>query len=225
MTILTREKLVDGSFRNGLDMPSDLTWSDAELDRSLATTLQARPGGAMWIFAYGSLMWNPLIAFDEQRIATLDGWHRSFCVRSISYRGTPERPGRVLALEPGGQVRGMALRLNEDQAATELRLLWAREMCSGVYRPLWAPLLLDDGRTVTAIVFVVNPTQPLYEPDATVASVARIVADAAGVVGSNADYVHALDTALADRGLRDPYIEAIVDEIGRDKDGAAQPGA
>jgi len=95
---------------------------------------------------------------------------------------------------------GVALRL-DDQTATGFRLLWARGMCSGVFGLLWAPIALEDGRTVSAIVFVVNPGQPLYEPDATVTTVARIVAEAAGVVGPNADRVHVLDTALADHGL------------------------
>jgi len=199
-------------------MPSHLSWSDADLERSLTGMLRARPDGAIWVFAYGSLMWNPLLAFDEQRTARLDGWHRSFCVRSISGRGSPERPGRVLALEPGGQVQGVALRLNDDQAASELRLLWTREMGSGDYHPIWAPVALDGGREVAAIVFIVNPEQPLYEPDATVATVARIVADAAGVFGPNADYIRALDAALADRGLRDPYVDAIVGELERGKD-------
>ena len=218
MTILTRDKLIDGSFRSGLKMPSHLSWSEADIERSLGETLRARPAGAIWVFAYGSLMWNPLLAFDEQRTATLDGWQRSFCVRSISGRGSPERPGRILALEPGGRGQGVALRLNDDQAASELRLLWTREMSSGDYHPIWAPLALDDGREVAAIVFVINPEQPLYESDATVATVARIVADAAGVFGPNADYIHALDAALADRGLRDPYVDAIVGELKRCQD-------
>lgn len=133
MTILTRENLIDGSFCSSLGMPSHLSWSEAELERSLKEILDARPDGLVWIFAYGSLVWNPLLPFDELQIATLDGWHRSLCVRSVSGRGSPERPGRVLALEPGGQVQGVALRLPEDQAVSELRLLWAREMGSGVY--------------------------------------------------------------------------------------------
>ncbi|NMG17599.1 gamma-glutamylcyclotransferase [Aromatoleum bremense] len=223
MTILTRKNLIDGSFRGSLDMPSHLSRSDADLDRSLDEILQARPDGAIWVFAYGSLIWNPLLAFAEQCTATLDGWHRSFCVRSISGRGRLEWPGRVLALEPDGQVQGVALRLNDDQAAAELRLLWTREMGSGVYRPLWSQVTLGDGREVAAIVFVVNPEQPLYEPDATVATVARIVVEAAGVFGRNADYLHALDAALADRGLRDPYIDAIVCALTRGKDGTPQP--
>ena len=48
---------------------------------------------ALWIFGYGSLIWNPGFAFDDRVVARLDGWHRSFCMRSIHYRGTVEVPG------------------------------------------------------------------------------------------------------------------------------------
>src|SRR5215475_1826444 len=98
MTILTRENLGNGSYRSGLAMPAHLAWSEAQVEQSLAETWARRPQGPVWVFAYGSLMWNPLIHCAEQRTATLQGWHRSFCLSSISGRGRPERPGRVLSL-------------------------------------------------------------------------------------------------------------------------------
>lgn len=220
MTILTRENLIDGSFRSRLGIPSHLALSDAELERSLHDILNARPDGPIWIFAYGSLLWNPLLAYDELQSATLDGWQRSFCVRSVCGRGSPERPGRVLALEPGRQVQGVALRLREKRAESELRMLWAREMVSGAYRPLWIRVMLDEGHEVPAITFVANPDQAPYEADAKVQTVARIVADATGAFGTNAQYVHMLHSALARHGLRDPYVDAIVSELQRSDDGA-----
>lgn len=213
MTILTRANLIDGSFVSGLAMPAHLSWSDAELERSLARAWDTRPDGAIWVFAYGSLMWNPLFEFQDRQTATLDGWHRSFCLHSVCGRGSLERPGRVLALEPGGQVQGVALRLHDDQAAAELRLLWTREMAGGDYHPLWAPVMLEDGRKVTAMAFVINPDRPLYDPDATAPTVARIAAEAAGAFGRNVDYVHALHDALTERGLHDTYVDAIVREL------------
>ncbi|HJV25946.1 MAG TPA: gamma-glutamylcyclotransferase [Aromatoleum sp.] len=215
MTILTRENLLASSFRRNSDLPSDFWWSDAELDRSLEIAWRARPEGAIWVFAYGSLIWNPLFAFEERQAASLDGWHRSFCLRSVSHRGSPDRPGRVLALEPGGQVQGVALRLHDDQIAAELRLLWMREMASGDYHPLWAPVILEDGREVRAMTFTINPERPLYDPDTTVETVAQIAAEATGIFGTNADYVLALDRALAEHGLQDAYVDAIACELRR----------
>jgi cation transport protein ChaC len=210
MTILTRENLGDGSYRTRLAMPEHLAWSEAQVEASLAEAWALRPEGPVWVFAYGSLMWNPLLACAEQRTATLAGWHRSFCLRSISGRGRPERPGRVLSLQPGGVVQGLALRLDEATARDELRLLWTREMPSGAYRPLWMPVTLSDGAGITAIAFVADPDHPLHEPDESAQTVARLVEAAAGAFGPNIDYVRALAATLGERALHDPYVDEIV---------------
>ena len=55
----------------------------------------------VWIFAYGSLMWNPGFAAAESEPAVLCGYHRRFCIVSRMYRGTPETPGLVLGLDCG----------------------------------------------------------------------------------------------------------------------------
>src|SRR3954465_11092557 len=79
--------------------------------------LRERPE-PVWIFAYGSLMWNPEMPFAERRPALLHGYHRSFCLYSRDYRGTQERPGLVLGLDRGGSCQGIVYRLPpEGQAA------------------------------------------------------------------------------------------------------------
>ncbi|MNT86431.1 ChaC-like protein [compost metagenome] len=88
-------------------------------------------------------------------------------------------------------------------------------MCSGVYRPIWNPLVLENGEKVQAIVFAANTEQALYEADASVPTVARLAAKAAGVFGSNADYILGLDTALADRGISDQYVSQIAQSMRR----------
>lgn len=213
MTKLTRSLLTDGGVRELLAMPSHLSWTDAELETSLQQFLAFRPSEALWIFAYGSLIWNPLMPFDEQQDACLSGWRRSFCIRTISARGTPENPGRVLGLERGGQTQGVAYRLPASIALDELRLLWAREMGSGVYLPVWAPLQLANGETAMGIVFVANPDQPLFEMDTSVATVARLAAKAAGVFGTNVEYIDNLYAALHQRGMADAYLSEIVQQM------------
>lgn len=220
MTILTRENLSDGSYRRRLGVPEHLAWSEAQIAQSFAETWARRPAGAVWLFAYGSLMWNPLLHFDGERAATLAGWHRSFCLRSISGRGSPDRPGRVLSLQPGGEVQGVVLRFDDEGAAArELRLLWDREMSSGAYRPQWMTVTLADATRVEAVAFLSNPDHGQHEADECVATVARQVSVARGKFGPNIDYVHALARALHERGLRDAYVEAIaraLDDAPRD---------
>src|SRR6202045_2340993 len=88
----------------------------------------------VWLFAYGSLMWNPEMPFAERRPALLHGYHRRFCLYSRDYRGTPERPGLVLGLDRGGSCHGIAYRLPPERTAAALDRIWAREMTGFVYR-------------------------------------------------------------------------------------------
>lgn len=208
MTTLTRDHLLNGSFRSG--MPSHSSLTDEQLERSLADVLAARPQGPVWVFAYGSLIWNPLLTFDARSAGTLHGWRRSFCVRSVSVRGCEKWPGRVLGLERGGQVRGVAFRLHDDQVDTELRVLWSREMAGGVYHPLWTRVALDDGQEAAAITFVANVEHSQFESDACASTVSRIAARAVGAFGSNAEYIRSLGKALTDHGLNDPYVDEII---------------
>ncbi|NWA03284.1 gamma-glutamylcyclotransferase [Pseudomonas gingeri] len=209
--MLTKHQITSGAYlENFGEVPKEIMWTLERIERSMRDTLATRPtSGDLWIFGYGSLLWNPLLSFAGQQPATLHGWHRSFCMRIIAGRATVETPGRMLALEPGGSTQGVAFRLTEQVAQEELLLLWIREMPTGAYRPLWAPLSLDDGTQVTALVFVAEPDHPLYEADARIESIAPFIAEASGPMGSNADYVHKLNRALCEVGFVDAYIDAL----------------
>ena len=116
---LTREDLENGRMRQLLAAsghgPRPLT--DEELDASIRCVLAGvRTGEDVWIFAYGSLLWNPLLEHDERRPATLRGFHRRFCLWSRMGRGTPDQPGLVLGLDLGGSCHGLAYRLPAAQA-------------------------------------------------------------------------------------------------------------
>jgi cation transport protein ChaC len=215
--MLTRNAIASGAYLENFEaLPEGLRWSRERIEQSLASTMrERRHPGDIWIFAYGSLIWNPLLDFAEQRPAVLHGWHRSFCLRIVAGRGTPEVPGRMLALEPGGSTQGVAFRLCETSAAEELRLMWIREMVAGSYCPRWADITLDDGSTARAIVFTANPAGPQHEADASVATVAPMVAAASGFFGTNADYVFRLRQALQELGAQDDYIAALADELQR----------
>ena len=94
------------------DDPSALeVLSDAELRPGLDAIVAGREGSDLWVFAYGSLMWNPEFPVAERRIGTVRGFHRRFCLLQRRFRGTPDRPGFVLALDRGGLCRGVAFRL------------------------------------------------------------------------------------------------------------------
>jgi glutathione-specific gamma-glutamylcyclotransferase len=128
--IISRSALQDGSFLAAVRaVPGVQVRSDAEIEASLTETLAARPtSDPIWVFGYGSLMWNPAFAFAERRSATLHGWHRRFCLWMRLGRGTAERPGLTLALDRGGVTHGVAFRLPKDDEWSELMLIWRREM-------------------------------------------------------------------------------------------------
>lgn len=214
---LTREALQSGAYLDSFISSFDaISWSVESIEESLEKIMQQRPGnGDVWIFAYGSLMWNPLLNFDRRQVATLNGWHRSFCLRMTGGRANPTTPGRMLALEPGGVTEGLAYRLSPYAIEEELRLVWIREMATGFYQPIWTKVKLADGTTATAIAFVADPVRPQYEKDAGVLTVAPLVASATGSFGTNADYVLKLEAALADSGLRDAYVEVLSSEMKR----------
>ena len=49
----------------------------------------------VWIFAYGSLMWDAEFPCAQSEPALLRGWHRSFCLYSYDYRGTRAQPQQI----------------------------------------------------------------------------------------------------------------------------------
>jgi cation transport protein ChaC len=194
---------------------------DEQLSASLQQTLRARPAGAgWWIFAYGSLLWNPLFPVAEMRIAKLRGLHRRFCLWSLASRGTPELPGLVLGLEHGGSCRGVALRLPAPLALDELHLLWRREMVVGSYCPRWVRLD-DGGRGLVALAFVVRRDHPQYAGRLPEDRKVEVLASAAGAFGSSLDYLERTRIALIAHGIIDPYLEALSQAVARTR--IAQP--
>jgi cation transport protein ChaC len=232
---LTREDLENGRMRrlwseceNG---PRPL--SDEELDASIEGVLSgACPGADIWVFAYGSLIWNPLFHYDERRPATLRGFHRRFCLWSVMGRGSPEQPGLVLGLDRGGACCGLVYRLPAGKAANELRLLWRREMVVGSYVPRWARIETASGdgggrcvEELRALVFMVNHGHPNYAGRLAFDAVAHALASARGHLGSSADYLFHTVDALATHGLRDAYLERLCERVRSRRAGPAMPDA
>jgi cation transport protein ChaC len=214
--MLTRQTIDSGAYLEHFAALPNL-WTTDRIEQSLAETMNSKPVGTddVWIFAYGSLMWNPLMHFDRRQVASLHGWHRSFCLRMEVGRASVEMPGRMLGLEPGGHTQGVALKLSRSTMADELRRVWIREMVLGSYRPGWAPVKLDDGSATHAIAFIADTSGAQYAADSRVSTVAPLLASAKGTLGSNADYLFKLQAALDESSLHDAYIEALSSEVQR----------
>lgn len=161
------------------------------------------------MFAYGSLIWNPMAEVDRVEPGTLCNWHRSFCLRIDAGRASLSTPGRMLALEYGGSACGLALRLADSNIEEDLTVIWTREMILGSYRPTWAPVKLHNGEDIFAIVFVVDPESFQYEIDSRAECVAPLIAQAEGPVGTNREYLLLLDEALSRNGFTDDYVSEV----------------
>lgn len=196
--------------------------SDAALEASLQSVLASpHHQGDLWLFAYGSLIWNPAIEHVERRLATAHGYHRRFCLRSRLNRGTPERPGLVLGLDHGGSCRGMAYRIPAARAEAELRLLWRREMMLGSYVPRW---LHGDaqGQSVRVLGFVVNHRSSGYAPNLPDEAILEILACSSGRFGRGLDYLRQTAAGLQASGIRDRYI-ARLDKLAMALEYAGEP--
>lgn len=192
--------------------------SDEEVSASLAAILAAhRPGEPVWVFGYGSLIWNPLMEYAERRWARVRGWHRGFYIWSKVNRGTPEVPGLVLALDRGGSCHGVAYRLHADRLDEELRLLWRREMISGTYRPIWIRANVGD-ETVRAIAFVVNRAKPGYAGRLEDERIVSIALQAHGAYGSCADYLTQTAHSLEESGLADRRLSRLARLVAKAKE-------
>jgi cation transport protein ChaC len=193
--------------------------TEEQLSASLTAIISRKPKGAgWWVFAYGSLLWNPLFPVAEARAATVHGLHRTFCLRSLASRGTPAQPGLVLARAPGGHCHGVAYRSPSPLAMDELHLLWRREMVVGAYTPRWLQVRSGD-RRLAAISFVVRRDHVQYAK-LSLDEQAAIIADACGAFGTSCDYLRRTRAALAAHGIVDRYLERLAIDVERRQAGS-----
>lgn len=160
----------------------------------------------LWIFAYGSLMWRPDFAFEEQRRARVFGFHRALCIYSHVYRGTRARPGLVLGLDRGGSCIGLCFRIAAQAAAATLAAVRQRELVTGVYAEISAPVLLQDGRRRMAVTYAARRGHPQYAGALPRSELLRIVQQGSGLCGANLDYVRNTHHHLLDLGVKDPML-------------------
>jgi glutathione-specific gamma-glutamylcyclotransferase len=214
--ILSRELLSSGTFADLIagEAPSLRLLSNEERQASLTSMLAERPEGDVWIFAYGSLIWNPIILSVESRKARIEGWRRSFCLSTFSGRGSPDNPGLVLGLDAGGTCNGVALRLEEDGLMHELELLWRREMVAAAYIPRWVDLLDEDGiRFGSGIAFTMDPLAATYAGGLSREATVQRLATAAGSIGSAADYLYRTRDGLRALDMWDELLEELAVEV------------
>jgi len=184
----------------------------------LAVLGEHKAGDDLWIYSYGSLMWDPGFHFAEVRLADVEGYQRRFTLKINLGRGSQDYPALMLSLEPQqGRCHGLAFRIAASSVHAETAILWRREMLRGGYAPAMVPMLTPQG-PIDALAFVSNPSHPSYVGELPFAETAAIIASGKGILGTNRDYLVQLATQLEALGIDDPYVAQLHAEIGATPD-------
>jgi cation transport protein ChaC len=173
--------------------------------------LRAAWGGHtdLWVFGYASLIWRPEFDAAEHRPALVRGWHRALRMRSRINRGTPQQPGLVFALLPGGACRGVVYRMRRERADEELERLWAREMPTGVYDPRFLLCRTSQG-AVPALAFTLSRRSESYMGRLPDEQMLHILRHARGRFGTTLDYLARTAESLRAHGIRDAEVERLM---------------
>jgi len=189
---------------------------EAELRRGMQDVLdQRREPDGIWVFAYGSLMWEGGFAHDAVRVGTVKGLVRRYCIWDNRNRGTPERRALTLGLErEPGTCAGLAFHLAEEDVQEALWTVWKQEMTGGYYTAEWVEVAASHG-PVAALTFIADPRHPLYAGALRENEVTDVLAAGVGPGGTAAAYLLQTAEAMRDRGIPDPYLERFEAEVAR----------
>lgn len=160
-------------------------------------------GGEFWVFGYGSLIWRPGFEFVEREPATIHGFHRAFCVKSIRHRGTQDQPGVVLGLDRGGSCRGVAFRVAASKTEETLAYLTEREQLNRIYHERTIPARLGNGRRANVLAYVVDRSHRQYTGRLDHRELLALIEQGHGQSGTCRDYVLNTLDALGELGMED----------------------
>jgi cation transport protein ChaC len=215
--VLTREAIQSGELRRKMQAHAAragetfIVNSEEALTASRQSMFEnGKPEGDVWLFGYGSLIWNPAIEYAASTAMTIYGYHRRFCLWSNMGRGSPEQPGLMLGLDRGGACRGLGFRIPQQIAERELDIIWRREMVSDSYRPTWLKGRDEHGKPIQAIGFTVRRDHDRYTGPVAEESMAEIIAKAHGFLGPCAEYLintveHLNAMSMPDKSLQRLY--------------------
>jgi len=187
--------------------PDRVPMTDGDYAEAVARILAQHGPGPVWVFAYGSLLWNPGFDFEEHRTATLRGWHRAFCMQLSRFRGSPEQPGLMLGLDHGGSCKGEVFRIATERTATEIDKLLRREVPYRRLANAWRWVDVDvAGTRMKVLTFYAGMRRDRFYVDLPIHAQAHMLARAAGFGGSGAAYLHNTVMKLEELGIHDTYL-------------------
>jgi cation transport protein ChaC len=220
--VLTRDAIKSGFIDRMIDARGGYPgrWTPQQIAECYTRMLAEAPPGDVWVFGYGSLIWNPCIEVAEMKRARLHGYHRRFCLWTHLGRGSPECPGLMLALVPGGACQGVALRVAREHAMGEFEILFRREMVSGSYDPRWVTVQIEgEARPAKALAFLMNRAHDRYAGKLDETVTADAIAKAIGPLGACRDYLDQTVKALEALGIHDRPLKRMQRMVSQRLDG------
>ena len=223
--VITRESILNGTIRRLVEQSGDdgRLMTDQERKQIVENMIETAPSlNSMWVFGYGSLIWNPALYFTEKKRGTVHGYHRRFCLWSTIGRGSPSRPGLMLGLERGGSCKGIFYKIDRREIRTELDIVFRRELITAAYRPTWVSARVLGKSPFKAIAFVINRAHNRYAGMLDDETVIQTIADAKGTLGSCSDYLYETVLQLENLGMPDRRLASIARHVRQRKHELAQ---
>lgn len=220
-------KIVDHSqsFFRTFDMDAelaaqpDLAWvreklfSDDFREENRLAALDGKKDQDLWIFGYGSLMWDPAFVFSDVRRANVPGYARQFLLKeTFGGRGSVEQPGLMAALAHGDNCQGLAFRIPQNLIDVETEILWRREMIAPGYVPTFVETNID-GQDLEALTFVVDYSAPSVAKDLTHEEQVQYISTGTGMLGSSADYLRNIVSQFEVLGITDPHCANLLADV------------
>ncbi len=193
-----------------LGRPDGWRHGDDEVEAARLAFLADRLDQDLWIFAYGSLMWDPAFRFAEVRRARAPNHARKFILKdNFGARGSPETPGLMAALDDGTGCDGLAFRIGKDAVRHESGVFWRRELLGHAYRPAFAHVTTQFGE-VEALTVVANHGADVIRPDMTRQEQIRYVATGKGFLGTSLEYLENIAVHFEAMGIEDSEVSELL---------------
>lgn len=220
---LTTAKLAALTKERGL--PADWWYADSTREAERAETLAGRRDADLWVFGYGSLMWDPGVRFEEVRRACVSGYARRFILKDIyGGRGTVDAPGLMVAMDKGGRCEGLAFRISGANLDEETEVLWRRERIGPAYKPVFVEAVAANTR-FTALTFVADHEAELIDATLSRAHQIEYCATGTGFMGSSLEYLKNINRQFAALGIQDDEVSALLRETEAYRNPQATPTA
>ena len=204
-------------------LPGFVAATDADYDRVVEEIIAGAPADGFWVFAYGSLIWNPDFDHVDRRTALARGWRRRFCLGwDYRWRGNREQPGLMLALDRGGQCEGVVYRLPDEAIRANMHRLIRREMSMvpSAFPARWIDVATPQG-PLRALTFAMNRKSGRYVGELDDETTSDVLATACGFRGSMAEYLFATVSHLETLGIHDRHLwrlqEMVAERLDREE--------